>query len=225
MDSALSWELDYLYDNLISSDSLLRLSSLRILSTLSTSPDDSPIKAKEIWQLCLQVENTEMTLRNVRERTSNIARLSRLLSSHTINKASPLIDRVISYLLSQLKVNFKPIYSETIDALKELGGSYGEIVWGGVWKEIEKTIGCEYPTITDIGFEKPTWAIIARGNDGKKEEVDEEEAEFRCHGYDKVIRAVEDCWSLSNDVQALDNAEIPVSRSHPTALEENVDGV
>lgn len=152
-----------------------------------------------------------MSLRNVRERTNQISRLSRAIAALPKNVDSTIIDHAISYLLSQLKVNFRPLYTETIKALGEVGGTYGEAMWSGVWAELEKVSAANNATMLDIGQRRPSWA--ERRSSSRDDGEEEEEPEYRCPNADKNIAAVNDSWVLASDVAAIDWAEVPASFS------------
>lgn len=213
--STAGWTDDFLYPNLISSDSSLRKSTLRILSTLATAKPSSSTDggADNVWSLCLQVENSEMTLRNVRERTNQISRLSRSLAALPKSTDSAIIEHAISFLLSQLKVNFRPLYVETIKALGEFGTVHGEALWSGVWTELEKISTAESATLVDIGSKRPSWT--EKSASPREDLKEEEEAEYRCPNADKNIASVNESWSLSTDVFALDSAEASASFPFP----------
>lgn len=96
--------------NLISSDSTLRLSSLQILAAVAPgtalAPDskENTTSLREIYNLCVQIESSEMTLRNVRERTTNISRLTRSISALPVPLPKLVLKGIVTYLVAQFKV-------------------------------------------------------------------------------------------------------------------------
>ena len=204
-----AWDINYLYSNLLSGDGVLRSSTLKIIVTLHDGPTSASSTDADIWRSCLQVESAEMSLKNVRERTTQIARLGRLLSSSS-DHSDVTISRVITYLLSQLKVNFRPIYPEITKAVAEVGQKHGELVWEGIWQELEKVSKADNASLLDLGYVKPGWAIINRERATEVEE-EEDEPEYRCHNAEKMVSAVKESWGLSSDVNELDSVEISVS--------------
>jgi U3 small nucleolar RNA-associated protein 20 len=171
------------------------LSALRILSAARPAAEGST-SAGTIWAHCLQVEQSEMTLRNVRERTTNIARLSRLLLAlpdDLEEDVEGVVRHVIGYLLSQLKVSFRPLWAEIVQALSSLAQRHAATV----------------AQIPDFGVEKPDWASITPSQ--QKSEDEEEDPEFKCPNLDKSRRVLTTSWSSVKDEQQLDRAEIEVS--------------
>lgn len=204
--------------NLISANSVLRASTLRllILTTAPTSSDD-PLTPHNIWSHCQAVESSEMTLRNIRDRTSQIARLGRLLEAVPKDADAPLLSathHAIRYLLSQLKVNYRPIYPEAIKALSALTAAHGDVIWENVWGELEKTHAAQVFAVPDLEVETPAWTE-AQSGDGKgqreRAKLDSEEAaEFRCTAMDKMVKAFKKEWAGAEDLSILDAAEVPV---------------
>ena len=180
------------------------------MSKVQATTSASGSTTSDVWAACLAVETSEMSLKNVRERTTEIARLTRLLASLPAGSAS-MVEHVITYLLSQLKVNFRPLYAETVKSLAELGGKYGDAVWQTIWTELEKVSRAESATVPDIGVTRPVWANAKPlSTDRASAEVDEE-PEYRCPNLEKASVAVAESWDMSSNVQALDAAEISVS--------------
>ncbi|TXT11027.1 hypothetical protein VHUM_01778 [Vanrija humicola] len=205
--------VEHLRLNVLSADSSLRLSSLKILAT------DAQSKSKDvatIWQACLGVENAEMSLKNVRDRTTQIARLSR----HLVSLGADLEDTVaatvnsaISYLVSQLKVNFRPLWSETVTALTAQVPAHGNTIWTIVWEELQKTITTTKAVVPDLGVECPQWTT-QRVEADEEEEAGDEDAEFRCTALSKGRANVFKAWQQNDDVAPLDVAEISIQISH-----------
>ncbi|WVW79710.1 hypothetical protein I302_101680 [Kwoniella bestiolae CBS 10118] len=215
--------LDLFLPNLLSADSEMRLSTLQILSSVSsTSPpanaEDHVPSPSGIWSLCAAVESSEMTLKNVRERTTSIARLARgvlSLSATTTKEWSQLLKGVITYLVSQLKVNFRPIYAETITALSSIAEKQGETVWEIVWEELQKTDAAEGVSMLDLGVIKPFWAEKRYDqSESKRIEQDEDEAEFHCHNLEKSKNTLNKVWAQTAHEDQLDQQEISAQISH-----------
>ncbi|WVQ83544.1 hypothetical protein IAT38_005685 [Cryptococcus sp. DSM 104549] len=211
--------------NLLSSDTSLRLSSLRILTAIapssslappSTSSDPTPTtSAQDIWNLCVSIESAEMSLKNVRERTTAISRLARTLVALLPAPSSlppAMLKAATVYLVAQLKVNFRPVYPEAIAALAALcdaGASSREVVWETVWAELEKTNAAKVAVAADLGVEKPAWATARADKAHRGEEAkEEEEAEFRCPNAEKSRQAVGRAWGVVNEEGRLDSGEI-----------------
>lgn len=199
--------VEALYPNIMSADSSLRLSSIKIASVQVRSTSE---QAREIWELCEQVELAEMSLKNVRERTAHIARLGRhlvALPSDATDIASQTAKFAIKYLIAQLKVNFRPVWAETVTALTALAARHSEDIWTVVWEEISKTISTQQTVMPDLGVVNPEWTKQKLAEEADVE-YDEEDMEFRCTGLAKGRTVVARAWEDNNDVTNLDVAEI-----------------
>lgn len=188
----------------MSADSSLRLSTLKVLAA----------SGNEIWETCVEIESSEMSLRNVRERTMAIAKLSRAITS---SSEVPQIQSVITYLVAQLKVNFRPVYAETITALSALSSRYSESIWSVIWSELERTNAADCTTAVDLGVVNPSWCGL-KGEDILVAELDQEK-EFSCPNLEKGQMAVFKAWGQSTDGALLDNDEIQVRTSLATVTD------
>ena len=222
----LSLDASFILPNLISADSDLRASTLRLLilttSPSEAAPDAGPVEASvvtpyAIWEHCQAIESSEMTLRNIRDRTAQIARLGRLLQSVPKDAEESLLSTVshaIRYILSQLKVNYRPIYPEAIKALESLTGQHGDYIWASVWGELERTHAAKVFSVPDLEVDYPSWTAEkaeAGSKEQKGKQDSDEDAEFRCTAKDKLVRIFGHEWAGAEDVGQLDAAEIPVS--------------
>ncbi|WWC87549.1 uncharacterized protein L201_002439 [Kwoniella dendrophila CBS 6074] len=215
--------IELFYPNLFSADSELRLASVRMLASISSS--SSPSGAEDhvpspsgLWPLCAGVESSEMTLKNVRDRTTSIARLSRAVlsvPSSALEEWRLLLKGVITYLVAQLKVNFRPIYAETITALSSIAERHGEMIWETVWEELEKTNSAEGATMVDLGVVRPSWASADHDEgDSRRVEREEDEAEFHCPNLEKSRNMLNRVWSQASHEDKLDQQEISSQISH-----------
>lgn len=192
---------DLLLPNLMSADTALRLSSLRVLAVAAEDPS--------IWNQCKAIEQAQMTLQNTRDRTTQIARLGRQLSSLS-NPDETAVQWAINYLITQLKINFRPLYPETITVLTSLVGKHAEFIWATVWGELQKTIAAEEAKMPDLGVSYPEWTEQTVIQEVTLDDA-EESAEFRCHGLLRARNNVLRAWQETNDTANLDVAELPVS--------------
>lgn len=202
-------------DNLLSSDALLRRSSLRILAATAVSGQDGDAPSHgDVWNACLQVEDTEMSLRNSRERPAQIARLARILvdlPKNTNDELQETARLALRYLLSQLKVNYRPNYPETIKSFGLLAPARGDHIWDLLWDQLKKTHAAPTMILPDFGVQIPAWAQADSASDQRRKVQDEEdEAEFRCPNQERMIVAVNKALSGASDAAMLDRAEIPV---------------
>lgn len=188
--------------NLLSADSSLRRSSLEILS--ATSAD------KEVWDTCLQVENAEMTLRNSREKPTQIARLGRLLLALPLELEQVTFRLALRYLLVQLKVNYRPSYPETIKWFGQLASNRDEAIWELVWAELQQTHAAPVMSIPDFAAVTPAWAQSKPSREREVED-EEDEAEFRCPNLERQNKVVTKALAGGMDAETLDEGEISVS--------------
>ncbi|ORY25251.1 hypothetical protein BCR39DRAFT_485643 [Naematelia encephala] len=221
------WEADELVQsidkatllaNLMSADSQLRQASLRILAAASPSASSSGTGERDIWSLCLQIESAEMTLRNVRDRTTLIARLGRLLGALSVEERASMSSTVraaLTYLVAQFKVNFRPLYAQSISTLASLAGQYGDDIWAIVWDQLEQTQAAQKPAMIDLHVQNPTWAERkAHRTITESNLADEDEAEFQCHNLEKAQNISRRAWRGTTDISELDEDDIERQISH-----------
>jgi U3 small nucleolar RNA-associated protein 20 len=154
-----------------------------------------------------------MTLKNVRERTTAIARLSRALAAlpdDIDQDMQATVRNVIAYLISQFKVNFRPLWAETVSALSVLARRQGEDVWLVVWQELQKTHEAKVALVSDLGVENPSWSI-QHNEAPRSRDDDEEDPEFRCPNLDKARKALSTAWADASYFAELERREIDVS--------------
>lgn len=152
-----------------------------------------------------------MTLKNVRERTASIGKLGRTLAGQAKVLDPVLLEQAIRFLISQLKVNFRPLYAETIGALAGMADSSGEVLWKVLWKELQRTTSADVSHAPDLDWVQPTWATSHSQPETQQDNMDEEDVEFRCPNANKGRRALSNAWEASQDHTVLDRKEIVVS--------------
>ena len=191
-------DLASLRSNLLSGDKALRSSTLRVLAALSPRQE-----SRDVWLLASQVETSEVTLRNARERANNVGKLGR----HLLQVTSTDLSRdAINYLLSQFKVNFRPIYTEVVAALSGLAASSGEIIWEAVWAQLCHVQEAESSRVADLGYVAPAWIAVTRRS---AERVDEEvDPDFACPGLTKAIVSASVAWAADDRLIDLDEEAI-----------------
>jgi U3 small nucleolar RNA-associated protein 20 len=153
-----------------------------------------------------------MTLKNVRERTVNIGKLGRILATQPKEETHRFIEQAMRYLVAQFKVNFRPLYAETITNLASLIGTQGETLWDIVWEQLQRTIAADKPHSVDLDWDEPDWTRQVAGDlQSDADATDEDEAEFRCPNLFKGRRVLSKAWMANQDHQILDTDEITVS--------------
>ncbi|WVO17934.1 hypothetical protein L204_105632 [Cryptococcus depauperatus] len=202
--------------NLLSNDSTLRLASLQILvaiapsSALASSAGENSPTFRDIYNHCVQIESSEMTLRNVRERTTNITRLTRTLIALPMDPPANVLKAVVTYLVAQLKVNFRPIYPEAIAALSSISEKHKKHVWETVWSELQRTNSAQATIMTDLDVENPIWVEGKLKKDARadKNREGEEEIEFRCSNLEKSRSTFSKVWGKKYQEDKLVQQEI-----------------
>lgn len=137
-----------LQQTIMSSDATLRLAALQLLSLsedlseMSSSTDKS-----RLMQRCLEVEQTPLTVERVRDRNVRLRAVARELlrmrASDTeeapndeVHQRAFRQDVVIRYIIGSLKLNFKPVWVESIKALEDLAARFPDEVWERSFAEL-----------------------------------------------------------------------------------------
>ncbi|KAG9319004.1 hypothetical protein JVU11DRAFT_1124 [Chiua virens] len=108
----------------------LRLSALEILSSklVKSSPGE-----QDVLKRCLQGEEVSLDAQGVHERVLRIGRIGQV-----IKDGEPLAtDLCIRWLISQLKVNLRPLWSPAAEALSSLAKRFGDSVWVCFFDELQ----------------------------------------------------------------------------------------
>ncbi|KAI0090560.1 armadillo-type protein [Irpex rosettiformis] len=133
-------QLQSLYEplqvSLISYSRLTRLSALRLLaSPLVTSSSES--SSTDAVKRCLQAEEISVDVQGVRERVLRIGRLNQFLKDD--DEAS--VEVVVRWLVAQLKINLRPLWSSTASAIASISErkGFGDVVWRFVFEELKSS--------------------------------------------------------------------------------------
>ncbi|PPQ91255.1 hypothetical protein CVT25_006372 [Psilocybe cyanescens] len=118
-----------LYNSLISHSRNLRLASLRLLDSKLVDPLHDQV---EVLKRCLQGEEVSLDLQGVRERVLRIGRVGQVVGDE---KGADLCAR---WLIAQLKVNLRPLWSPAAAALGSLAQRFGDLVWRLLFEELRK---------------------------------------------------------------------------------------
>ncbi|KAL0573671.1 U3 snoRNP protein [Marasmius crinis-equi] len=120
-------------DSILSHSRLLRLSSLKLLtSPLFKIPDDT----REALQRCLQGEEISIDVQGVRERVLRIGKVEQMLKDGDAIGA----DLCVRWLTAQLKVNLRPLWSPAAKALESTSRRFGDTVWVLLFEELKKVV-------------------------------------------------------------------------------------
>ncbi|KAJ2918304.1 hypothetical protein MD484_g2111, partial [Candolleomyces efflorescens] len=109
-----------LQDCLLSHSRGLRLASLRFLTSNLVS---LPEGAAEVLKRCLQGEEASLDVQGVRERVLRIGRVGQVVGDI---QGAELCAR---WLIAQLKVNLRPLWSPATAAISSLSSRFGDLVW------------------------------------------------------------------------------------------------
>ncbi|KAI0705265.1 armadillo-type protein [Cerioporus squamosus] len=163
--------LEPLNPSLLSHSRSLRLNTLRLL----TSPlVDAPEGTAELLKKTLQAEEISIDVQGARERVLRIGRLP-LVVKDGDQVAAEICAR---WLIAQLKVNLRPLWSPAATALSTLSSRFDDLVWGLLFQELQEASSPSVGKLSD-----PAWA-----QDGADVEDDiwEEERTWRDPSAHKV---------------------------------------
>ena len=197
--------------NLLAEDPVIRRAVLQINATVATSQEEA-----RLWSLCLNVESTDLSLERVRDRAANIKRLG-IFIQENVNSERPLSEAelrgALMYLCSQLKVNFRPLYSETAVALSQVASTHGDLLWNIIWPQLIRTQSVRQleHTSTDHAATMIMNDVSADDMTGKKAEVcNEEDPSMRCTSLHRFQATSSQVWK-SETPQPLSRAKSLVS--------------
>lgn len=115
--------------SLLSHQRSLRLAILRLLNGPLINAATS---SKQAIEKVLQAEEVSLDVQGVRERTLRISRLDQHVSVD-----DPIAsDVTVRWLHAQLKVNLRPIWKPSIEAISSLSSRLGGLVWGLLYEEL-----------------------------------------------------------------------------------------
>lgn len=122
-----------LLENLKAQSQPLRRCSLEILSVFMANTDAA---SEEALARCFAAEKIPLNVEGARERALRTSRIGQNLS-----RSGTMFIRILSsWLLGQLKVNLRPIWTPSIQALKCLSDTHEEILWGMLIGELRTLV-------------------------------------------------------------------------------------
>ncbi|KAK4057573.1 U3 snoRNP protein [Microbotryomycetes sp. JL221] len=143
--------------NLLSEDSSLRLSSLRIV--LAFFPIDKGYSIEvDLINKCIEVEQMALTVIGAREKSMKIRKIGIVAHAQLDNVQEPnsIVNVIVRYLTAMLKLNFKPVWPEAIQALSLLAEKYPEVVWRISSKQLLSASTRNYDELFVVST-KPVW--------------------------------------------------------------------
>ncbi|KAF8161520.1 armadillo-type protein [Crassisporium funariophilum] len=108
----------------------LRLSALRLLDSKLIDKQESD-GVVEVVKRCLQGEEVSLDLQGVRERVLRIGRVGQVVGDES---GAEVCAR---WLIAQLKVNLRPLWSPAAAALSSLSQRFGDVVWKVLFEEVQ----------------------------------------------------------------------------------------
>ncbi|KAK2463026.1 hypothetical protein APHAL10511_004681 [Amanita phalloides] len=132
----------FLQSSLISHSHPLRLATLRLLGSTLIQTSDS---TTEIIQRCVQAEEVSLDIQGSRERVVRIGRVGQVVADE---ESADICTR---WLIAQLKVNIRPLWTPTATAISSLALKYGDIIWRTVFHEL-RAVTIKRPTVDDVSL-------------------------------------------------------------------------
>ncbi|KAG1774596.1 hypothetical protein EV702DRAFT_1123142 [Suillus placidus] len=108
-----------------------------VLGLLTSRMVKSSPAAHEALKRCLQGDEVSLDMHGVRERVLRIGRLYQVVRDDDLLSA----DICVRWLVSQLKVNLRPIWSPASEALSSLAQKFGDVVWSIIFSELQQPQG------------------------------------------------------------------------------------
>ncbi|KAG2158692.1 armadillo-type protein [Suillus bovinus] len=108
-----------------------------VLGLLTSKMVKSSPAEHEALKRCLQGDEVSLDMHGVRERVLRIGRLYQVVR----DDGSLSADICIRWLVSQLKVNLRPIWSPASQALSSLVQKFGDVVWNVIFSELQQPLG------------------------------------------------------------------------------------
>ncbi|TFY61376.1 hypothetical protein EVJ58_g4545 [Rhodofomes roseus] len=152
-----------LQSSILSHSRSLRLASLRLLSSPLVNADDG---TSDVVLRCLQAEEISLDVQGSRER---VLRINRLPVS-VRNGDEPGANIAVRWLIAQMKVNLRPLWTPAAQALSILAERFGDLVWGLLFAEVQVATGDQ---LMDIA---PGWVHEGEAID---DDISEEERSWR----------------------------------------------
>ncbi|KAG7447295.1 uncharacterized protein BT62DRAFT_948312 [Guyanagaster necrorhizus] len=187
----------FLRKSILSHDLQLRLNALRLLASPAIKVPDTVL---EVVKRCLQSEEVSLDVQGLRERVLRMGRVGQIV---TDGNSGP--DLCVRWLVAQLKVNLRPLWSPAAGAIASLTQQFGGDVWSILFKEVQEVSQPDY------------WDNIKSSKDDEHEGGDdiwEEERSWRDPSAHKFRLSVYQ-WSSSS--------LIPSKSSQSSTVRENLD--
>ncbi|KAJ7475832.1 armadillo-type protein [Mycena latifolia] len=180
--------------SVLSHSRALRLGALRLLAATRVSD------AREVVKRCLAGEEVPLEVQGVRERVLRIGRVETVVKDK--QKETDIgPDLCARWLVAQLKVNLRPLWSPAAGALAQMAQRFGDEVWRLVFQELQAL----YSTSPPSGDPELQQASMEDEEETGDEEKDpwEEERTWRDPSAHKLRSVVSKWLSSQNSVKEL----------------------
>ncbi|PBK92675.1 hypothetical protein ARMGADRAFT_967204 [Armillaria gallica] len=187
----------FLQKSILSHDSQLRLNALRLLASPAIKV---PGPELEVVKRCIQSEEVSLDVQGVRERVLRMGRVGQIVTDG--NRGA---DLCVRWLVAQLKVNLRLLWSPAAGAIASLTQQFGDDVWSILFGEVQEVSLPDY------------WDNTTASNDDAPaggDDIWEEERSWRDPSAHKFRLSVYQ-WSISSP--------IPSKSSQVSSVRENID--
>ncbi|TFK45123.1 armadillo-type protein [Crucibulum laeve] len=166
-----------LQEALLSHSRPVRLNALRLLDSKLVQTADGP---DEVLKRCLQGEEVSLDVQGIRERVLRIGRVGQVVGD---GSGADLCAR---WLMAQLKVNLRPLWSPAAAALASLSQRFGDLVWSLIIKDLQALSRGEHAQSS------PQWMETGQESGHSESDPWEEERSWRDPSAHKIRSAVQE---------------------------------
>ncbi|KAH7929562.1 hypothetical protein BV22DRAFT_1191955 [Leucogyrophana mollusca] len=201
----------FLKPRLLSHSRSMRLSAMKLLSSklVKSSPGE-----QEVLKRCLQGEEVSLDVHGVRERVLRIGRVGQV-----VKEDEPLgADLCLRWLISQLKVNLRPVWSPASEAISSLAQRLGDHVWHLVFSELQGVSNGQ------AAKSAPEWLNEGEGEEDNADDPWEDERSWRDPGAHKVRSVVLKWLSSSLQRRAIIHDQVSAGRFDAISYESQLLG-
>ncbi|KAI0628424.1 armadillo-type protein [Trametes polyzona] len=197
--------------SLLSHSRSLRLQTLRLLTSPLVQAPEGP---SNVLKKALQAEEVSIDVQGVRERVLRINRLPIVVRDGD-DVGAEICAR---WLVAQLKVNLRPLWSPAANALSTLASRFGDLVWDLIFRELQ-----DASTATKDAASDPAW--VKEGSEEASDDVWEDERSWRDPSAHRVRTVLAKWLEHSAAEHAIIQSQISGDRFDATTYETQLLGV
>ncbi|KAJ7066948.1 armadillo-type protein [Mycena amicta] len=183
----------------------LRLSALRLLAATRPSDDHDVVKR------CLAGEEVPLEVQGIRERVLRIGRVEAVVKDKQ-RQEDVGADVCARWLVAQLKVNLRPLWSPAAGALAQMSQRFGDEIWSLMFSELQ-AVQTDPPPIQDANLET---------SEEDDEDPREDERSWRDPSAHKLRGIVQQSLSLRSRISELMSAQNQSERFDPQSYESQL---